>query len=1305
MFSRFEKILVVLSVCLLTAVSLSMADVEPNGSFATAETAEIGVAIDGSLSSGDSLDLADFYRVEVPGNGLFIVSVVPDSELNVEVYLFDEAQDRVLFSSNAGGVGVNEGINFRNIQAGTYYVVVRIPDAVAATAGTYSMTIYHTPVEFLDAEPNDGFSQAVPISPSSEMTGNIGYHGNKYTDHRDYYVVTVPVNGALKVTLEPDGTSNMDLYMYDSVNVKQLRSSTKGGKGEVDSFSYDNLAAGTYYLLVTNVSGYGSYNLNTQFTPAQHEEIEPNDSPGNAIELTLDANTHQGQLGYTSGHRGDFYDYFKIVTLAYGDITLTMTKNSEPNLDTEYMLFGSDGQYVSNTGNETATFSNLNAGTYYVRMRTSGANYGSYTLTYDFTEKDAPAVFSGSATALGPNAAATVEINENITEEWFRVTLPGDGQLTVLGTFNGLNGYVDLYEGEGRSRYRNIYVTSPNAGSIVAPDLLAGDYLIKVTRWQNAGTVEISTEFIPTTRNDVEFNDDPFVATPVAVNTTVVGHLGYQNLLRRDVGDYFVFTVEEEGSLTFTYEADATANFYCNIYDHTGNNWNRILDVYSSAGTLQTRTKPNIAPGTYVLEIAHWTGYGEYSVDIDFVPHRGNDDEPSSTKVGDIREIAIGEGVVGHLGYENAVYFDGQDYYKIVLPQDGHLKINYHADATGGFYHRLYDGALKTKLLDQYVGNNAGQFSQAKADLQAGTYYIVIERWTGYGTYHFFTEFQEKSMLDPANNHIADSAETISLGETAQGTLGYSSWDGEYSYTDTADWYVMNVPQDGRYKWSMNTSASGGYHFQLYNASRTSRIRNDYIGSRPQAAYHNFDLAAGTYYICVSRWTGYGPYSFNLGTEETISTGSVKGSVKSNSGSPLPDVKVRLENIEINTDFIGGYTIDGLAPGTYRVSFDSGSKYYPVRRDIVIETDAVTTLDIVMNDSNKTAPADPAFFGLARDQYIHLYWSASVSADVATGGGYKLSIDGGEPMDLGNVLSYRSLGFENGVTYSFHLTVYDQYGNESEGQTIYLQPSGDSVIPTPTPTPPPGEPTPTRTPVVNPTPTNTPVAVPTPTPTNTPVIDEPTPTATPVIVIPTATPTEVQDIGPVFKFEFDKGVFSENGWSDSVLTGFTPGTPAGFVKAGLILGDMLPDSEDGKGLMVSVRPVAGAENLDELCFLFCTSQIETHGLPVLIHAYVQVEVGSNASVFIGALKGSLVNGSGLDGSIAYVNPQTTVGYQEPKRIVLLYQPDSDVELVTPFIQVVAKEGSGPATVYVDKIEVFLLHPDEVYPGTMFVEDF
>lgn len=241
---------------------------------------------------------------------------------------------------------------------------------------------------------------------------------------------------------------------------------------------------------------------------------------------------------------------------------------------------------------------------------------------------------------------------------------------------------------------------------------------------------------------------------------------------------------------------------------------------------------------------------------------------------------------------------------------------------------------------------------------------------------------------------------------------------------------------------------------------------------------------------------------------------------------------------------------------------------------------------------------------------------------------------------------------------------------------------------------------------VSPTPTTGPLPEPSPTGTATPPM---LPTLTPVMT-PGSTPgtTPSPDTNPVpdVVYEFDASSLSGTGWSDSILSGFS-GNPAGSVQLSSLDKSQFPNSEDGAGLLIHV-----AEGTDsvlqpykppQVCFLFGKEAINTGKHPVFIRAWIKADDnGGNAEIYLGALKGNLAVGN-VDGSIAFISPKNSSNYRTVKSLSCYYKPDDDTQLITPFIQVAAKEDGNNATISIDRLELFILKPGVKYDGVLFEE--
>ncbi len=1288
---RSILILTCLSLCFWMFTFSTFAETEPNDSFTLANSVEAGSSIDGSLSTDSPSDTIDCFTITSPSDGYFVFAVVPTSELDVMASLYDSNQNRLLGQKNEKGKGGNEGIVYPNLLAGTYYAVVKIPDGVSSSGGDYSATFSLNPVDKIDEEPNDTFHSANPLSLGSNTSGNLGYHGDEYTDKRDLYVLDVTQNGSLTITLEPDGTLNGSLALFDSNRIFNTVNEDRKGKGEVESFAFNNLAAGRYYIEIAAREGFGSYNITSQFEEAANTPANT-DGIGSALPLLPADQTEgtvQGQLGFRGNQVQDDIDYFTFSTSEYGKITLDFTTDFGENLDLYYELFDSSLKYRGNHTGHNKTFSGLDAGTYYLRVQRRNG-YGSYTLTTSFEQETPPERFEIPQTSIDPNGTITgILLDEEHTHYWYKLNLPEDGMITIKTNFTSEgNVWTNLYNTTNKNSIKNVnnYYTAEER-TFTVNNLRKGTYLIGISRNGGATVGSISTEYTPLVKIDTEPNDEYTSLTPIALNATYEGHLGYEGNGWNDVRDCYVLDIVEDGKIDISLTSEPTANIWTNLYDLTGKTI-QIVGKFNNYYTEDARgySKRNLPAGKYVVIIDRHGGYGSYTLDLQFTPNRSNDPEFIGDDWSMAPEIELGQGYVGHLGYDNYVYSDRQDFYKIILPQDGYLDFHFKSEDTVNVWCNLYYDDVMAKAGDVNAYYRNTPVGITHTHLEAGTYYLQLSRAGGEGTYQFFTTFTPQEKVDSEPNDPAGMAAPVQLNAVVQGHTGY---DTLYSM-DTEDWYSFEIPTDGTYNITYHGFKHANYWFKIFHANRVSELRGDNRYYNSDYFNHALELTTGTYYLQVSRNGGWGAYSFSIRDPETITTGTVTGIVNSNTGFPLPEIEVEIleHQLKTATDFLGQYTYENLAPGTYSIAFKSGAKYYPAKRQFTIAAGETTTLDIVMQDGNKTAPADVEyFFGIPDNHFIHLFWPPSVSPDVPTGGGYNLYINGGEAIDLGDTLNYRSLEFENGVQYTLRLTVYDQYGNESEGKTIVVTPSGEGGIPIPTPTTPPTLDTPTPTPTRLP---DQPTATPTVTPT--PVAGEtPSPTGTPV-VIPTPTPVLSQDPEPYLIYEFDQSTMSANGWSE-LPGGFQNAAPGAVFPQFTLSPDQFPSSQDQTGIAVLVQQ-------QQVTFLLTENAIETNGYPVLIRLSLRANE-AGASVVLGALKGNMFTAENMDGSIGMDQKTNTSALMDHEgRMCMIYQADSG-SLIHPFIQI-AGSGQSSVNILVDKLEIYRMEHGYSFPSSMFM---
>ncbi|RJP20218.1 MAG: carboxypeptidase regulatory-like domain-containing protein [Candidatus Omnitrophota bacterium] len=1253
-----------------------MGESEPNNTLSSANTLQLNATENGELTNEGVVDLHDFYQVTTPSDGLFQVGVVPTAELRVGVTLLDQDGIAVLGNNDGSGKGATAGIVYSNLLAGTYFAVVRHIDGT----GTYGITANFAPVEEIDPEPNDTPNQSVPLTLNGDAEGHIGFRGNLYTDLSDFYQITTTQDGSIDLTVFPDGSLRTRLELWDTDRTNVLSAKDDYGKGASEKIVYNDLAAGTFYVAVRKSDGYGSYTLTNLFTanpiPNDHE---PNNKPSDALALELqsaDGNyvgTAQGHLGYYANQFRDVTDFYLLTIPEYGNLTLATKAEDAGNIAVGYSLFDSNRIKIG----DASSFNGLQPGAYYLEVWRSD-RYGAYTVTATLQPQTPPDPFNQPAAAFAIDSQIEhVSITPDSPFSYSIITFPADGSLTVNSTFTDTVGiFVDLFYMDGTTHIgRNDHWYTTAQRTFTVPNLRAGSYILRVLHRQGQGFGSLENQFVPAPNVDAEPNDMWNFNSSFSTNQTIVGHIGFHGNGRTDSIDCYLIDIPDDGRLTMNSLMDNTGGVYIDFYAlrEESASTHLLRNDHWYTNDQRSSTKSNLLAGKYMVRVLNRQGYGNYEVFFNFQPNRSGDAEYND-HADQAVPLALNQGTIGHIGFDKIFRFDSSDWYKITLPADGSVLLYARTEATLGSYIDLYhsDAVSRVGRIDIWYRDTPGTFSAP--NLRAGTYYIQVIHRQGYGTYELFTKYQEKTEKDLELNNFLTMAKPLPVGELAQGTLGYA----DVYFNDSEDWYVVNLPVAGTYRLYYQTEPQFGSYCDLFTADmKTHLIRHDHWYRSTQSV-RDIELGAGDYFIrCLNR-QAYGAYSLRMGSPDIANTGALSGKVKSTGNFPLAEVDCAILDRTVKTDFLGQFQFADIAPGNYTVTISSGAKYYAVKQQITIRPGETTSIDVILQESNKTAPADaPQFYGFARDRYLHLFWSPSESPDVADGGGYKLYINDITPMNLGNVLTYRSDGFQNGVTYTCRLTVYDKFGNESDGVVVVLNSTGEQPGITPTPTPittQPPQPTPVAT--LTPTPVST-------LPPGTPVVATPTPT------LPGPYDTPLPEPEPFMVYEFDQADLTANGWME--IPGGFINLEGGKVSSVGFVGNPIPSSVDKKGLSITVGP-------NQLSLIFAMHPVYTHGYPLLMRVTARAD-GANAALAIAALKGSLITGT-ADSSIATHYPANTAGFMDQeRRLVLIYEPDSGEE-VMPVIQLVST-GKDQVTVFIDKCELFLMQPGYHYSWEQF----
>lgn len=241
-------------------------------------------------------------------------------------------------------------------------------------------------------EPNNTRATAATLPINTNIRAQIATASDS-----DYYKITITDVNNFSIRLD-SLPANYNLQLLNASGTQLAISQNSGTTAE--TITYNNAAAGTYYIAVYGVSGAASnqrcYQLNATLTPVNTcaETYEPNNSRTAAA--TIPVNTVvSSQIASTSDK--DWYKFTNTNTQRHIEITLT-------NLPGDYdvILYNSGGTELARsdnagTDNESIVYNNGVVGTYYVQVYGySGASSTSqcYKLTANISSTPKAVVIS-----------------------------------------------------------------------------------------------------------------------------------------------------------------------------------------------------------------------------------------------------------------------------------------------------------------------------------------------------------------------------------------------------------------------------------------------------------------------------------------------------------------------------------------------------------------------------------------------------------------------------------------------------------------------------------------------------------------------------------------------------------------------------------------------------------------------------------------------------------------------------------------------------------------------------------------------
>jgi PKD repeat protein len=216
--------------------------------------------------------------------------------------------------------------------------------------------------------------------------------------------------------------------------------------------------------------------------------------------------------------------------------------------------------------------------------------------------------------------------------------------------------------------------------------------------------------------------------------------------------------------------------------------------------------------------------------------------------------MALNDSLTGRLHYKNVSSFDNIDWYKVTIPDDGSLTFTVKCESPLQVDNlRIFDKDTATQISS---GSYGGLASVSYLNLTAGTYYVSVPFYAGYGSYVVKNSFTPANFAsDSYSNNDINHAQLITVNDSITGRLYYK----DKASFDTQDWYMLVLPRQGNVTFSVyTTNGLQVDNLRIFDKDKTSQIGYGSYGAMASVSISQYKK--DTLYFYVPYYTGYGSY-------------------------------------------------------------------------------------------------------------------------------------------------------------------------------------------------------------------------------------------------------------------------------------------------------------------------------------------------------------------------------------------------------------------------------------------------------------